>query len=100
MEFEDKTLICKDCGKEFVWTKGEQRFFAEKGFTNPPVRCPECRVKAKRRREGPPLIPIRCRVCGKAGEIPEPETPIDMNDLLCEECLLKALKQLDRPAAD
>ncbi len=22
--FEDKTLVCKDCGKEFVWTAGEQ----------------------------------------------------------------------------
>ena len=24
--FEDKTLVCKDCGKEFVWTAGEQEF--------------------------------------------------------------------------
>ena len=22
--YEDKTLVCKDCGKEFVWTAGEQ----------------------------------------------------------------------------
>ncbi|MEE0068638.1 MAG: zinc-ribbon domain containing protein, partial [Faecalibacterium prausnitzii] len=26
--FEDKTLVCKDCGKEFVWTAGEQEFYA------------------------------------------------------------------------
>ena len=38
----DKTLVCSDCGKEFVFTEGEQAFYAEKGFTNEPKRCPEC----------------------------------------------------------
>ena len=32
--FEDKTLVCKDCGKEFVWTAGEQEFYASRGFEN------------------------------------------------------------------
>lgn len=45
----DKTLICKDCGKEFVFTEGEQQFYAEKGFTNEPVRCKECRSAKKQR---------------------------------------------------
>ncbi|WP_238882185.1 zinc-ribbon domain-containing protein [Clostridium sp. YIM B02551] len=44
---EDKTLVCKDCGKEFVFTVGEQEFFKEKGFENDPVRCPECRKARK-----------------------------------------------------
>ena len=26
----DKTLTCKDCGAEFVFTEGEQQFYAEK----------------------------------------------------------------------
>lgn len=30
--FEDKTLVCRDCGKEFVFTASEQQFFADKGF--------------------------------------------------------------------
>ena len=30
----DKTLVCSDCGNEFVFTEGEQAFYAEKGFTN------------------------------------------------------------------
>ena len=34
--FEDKTLVCKDCGKEFVWTAGEQEFYASRGFENQP----------------------------------------------------------------
>ncbi len=52
MAFEDKTLVCKDCGKEFVWTAGEQEFYAEKGFENAPVRCRDCREKRRRQREG------------------------------------------------
>lgn len=44
---EDKTIVCKDCGKEFVFTVGEQEFYKEKGFENDPVRCKECRDKRK-----------------------------------------------------
>ncbi len=47
---EDKTLVCKDCGSEFVFTKGEQEFFKEKGFENEPVRCPNCRKARKNQR--------------------------------------------------
>ena len=28
----DKTIICKDCNKEFIFTEGEQAFYAEKGW--------------------------------------------------------------------
>lgn len=44
---EDKTIVCVNCGKEFVWTVGEQEFYAQKGFTNEPKRCKEC-AKARR----------------------------------------------------
>ncbi len=50
-EFNDITLVCKDCGEEFVWTAGEQAFYHEKGFTNPPARCPEHRAKRKAERK-------------------------------------------------
>ena len=43
----DKTIVCKDCGSEFIFTEGEQAFYQEKGFTNDPVRCPECRKARK-----------------------------------------------------
>ena len=36
--YEDKTLVCKECGKEFVFTAGEQEFYAERGFQNEPDR--------------------------------------------------------------
>ena len=44
---EDKKIVCKDCGKEFIFTVGEQEFYQEKGFTNDPVRCKECRDNRK-----------------------------------------------------
>jgi hypothetical protein len=43
----DKTLVCKDCGADFVFTAGEQEFYAEKGFDNEPTRCKPCRDKKK-----------------------------------------------------
>ena len=48
--YKDKTIVCKDCGNEFVFTAGEQEFYAEKGFDNAPERCKECRAKRKANR--------------------------------------------------
>ena len=48
--FQDKTLVCKDCGAEFVFTAGEQEFYAEKGFQNEPIRCKACRNARKSQR--------------------------------------------------
>ena len=49
--FEDKTLVCKDCGKEFVWTAGEQEFYASRGFENP-RRAPDVRRYLRQLRQG------------------------------------------------
>lgn len=46
----DKNITCKDCGKDFMFTVGEQEFFKEKGFENDPVRCPDCRRARKNQR--------------------------------------------------
>ena len=48
--YKDKTIQCKDCGTDFVFTAGEQEFYAEKGFQNEPIRCKECRDKRKANR--------------------------------------------------
>ena len=45
--FEDKVLVCKECGQEFVFTAGEQAFYAERGFQNEPQRCKPCRDARK-----------------------------------------------------
>lgn len=47
MSFADKTLRCRDCGSDFVFTAGEQEFYASKGFVNEPTRCPACRQARK-----------------------------------------------------
>ena len=48
--YEDEKLVCEDCGKEFVFTAGEQEFYAEKGLVNKPKRCPECRKARKQQK--------------------------------------------------
>ena len=45
MEFHDRVLKCSECGAEFVFTAGEQMFFADKGFKNEPKRCKACKAK-------------------------------------------------------
>ena len=47
---QDQTLTCADCGEKFTWSASEQEFFREKGFTNPPKRCRECRQAKKEQR--------------------------------------------------
>lgn len=49
MSFEDKTLVCRDCGNSFTFTAGEQEFYEQKGFTNEPQRCRDCRQARKQR---------------------------------------------------
>ena len=45
--YQDKTISCRDCGEPFVFTAGEQEFYAQKGFTNEPTRCANCRRARK-----------------------------------------------------
>ena len=81
MAFQDKALICKDCGREFVWTASEQEFYQQKGFQNQPLRCPEDRAAKKARMNnmrgggggdrGPrQMYDIVCAVCGKKDMVP------------------------------
>jgi CxxC-x17-CxxC domain-containing protein len=47
LTYADKTLACRDCGRAFTFTAGEQEFFASRGFANEPGRCPDCRAAYK-----------------------------------------------------
>ena len=73
---EDKTLVCKECGKEFVFSASEQEFYESKGFTNEPGRCPACRQARKQRlgivneRPERQMYPAVCAECGKETEVP------------------------------
>lgn len=48
--YTDRVISCADCGQEFVWTSGEQEFYAQRGFTEAPKRCPSCRAARKAQR--------------------------------------------------
>ncbi|MBC8531849.1 zinc-ribbon domain containing protein [Gehongia tenuis] len=86
--YEDKTLICKDCGAEFVFTAGEQEFYAEKGFMNEPARCKACRDSRKnaRRAEGGQreMHDAVCAACGAPCKIPF--VPKNDRPIYCSEC--------------
>ena len=47
IDFLDKVLTCLDCGREFAFTIGEQRYFWAKGLSEP-KRCKPCRMLRKR----------------------------------------------------
>ena len=51
MENSDRTITCKDCGADFIFTVGEQEFYTSKGFENAPIRCPDCRKARKNARQ-------------------------------------------------
>ena len=92
--YQDKTLVCRDCGNEFVFTAGEQEFYAEKGFQNEPTRCRECRQarKASRNAAAPrEKHTIVCANCGAEDEVnflPREDRPV-----YCSACFAAMQRQ-------
>jgi CxxC-x17-CxxC domain-containing protein len=80
--YENKVLICKDCGNSFDFTVRDQMFYAEKGFENEPQRCRDCRSARKSQRtnatgggsslsSGPrEMFDAVCAQCGTATTVP------------------------------
>ncbi|MBI2935206.1 MAG: zinc-ribbon domain-containing protein, partial [Chloroflexi bacterium] len=50
--FADKTLTCRECGTQFIFTAGEQEFYQQRGLLNEPARCPTCRATRRQSRAG------------------------------------------------
>ncbi|MGI6686912.1 MAG: zinc-ribbon domain containing protein [Christensenellales bacterium] len=85
--YQDKTLVCRDCSAEFVFTAGEQEFYAEKGFQNEPTRCKDCRQnrKANHPSHGPrEMYDAICAECGAATKVPF--LPRNDRPIYCSEC--------------
>ncbi len=86
--FEDKTLTCKECGQEFVFTAGEQEFYEAKGFVNEPQRCKSCRdarkAASKANRE---MFVTVCASCGAEAKVPF--KPREDRPVYCSECFAK-----------
>jgi CxxC-x17-CxxC domain-containing protein len=91
MEYHDKVLKCSDCGSEFVFTAGEQMFFADKGFKNEPKRCKTCKATRVTGNGGSATAGMQrvetktvCSQCGK--ETTVPFKPTQGRPVYCREC--------------
>lgn len=87
--YNDKTLVCKDCGQEFTFTAGEQEFYAEKGFTNEPQRCKACRSARKgasrgNNGEARQMFDAVCVECGAPCKVPF--QPREDRPVYCSDC--------------
>ncbi|MFV0411792.1 MAG: zinc-ribbon domain containing protein [Oscillospiraceae bacterium] len=82
--YEDKNLTCKDCGAEFVFTAGEQEFYASRGFENEPQRCKTCRDAQKARRNTREMFTAECARCHKEAKVPF--KPREDRPVYCSEC--------------
>ena len=105
MSFQDKTLTCRDCGQEFIWTAGEQEFYASRGLQNPPGRCPSCRAARRAgggRSEGGyggargerEMFTAICSNCGKEARVPF--QPRGDKPVYCSECFEQRRPQQSR----
>ena len=93
MSFQDKSIQCSDCGTTFSFSAEEQEFFASKGYTNDPKRCPSCREARKSTRYGNSgyssrsrrqMFPAVCAQCGKDTEVPF--EPREGRPVYCRDC--------------
>lgn len=101
MSYTDQTLYCRDCNQPFTFTAGEQEFYASKGLTNSPTRCPDCRAARKqsgggqrgsyggrsggsRDREPRQMYTAICASCGNEAQVPF--QPRDDRPVYCSDC--------------
>jgi CxxC-x17-CxxC domain-containing protein len=87
----DQRLYCRDCNQEFVFTAGEQEFYASRGLTNTPSRCPACRAARKGQarggyseREARQMYAATCASCGREAQVPF--QPREDRPVYCSEC--------------
>src|SRR5919202_283543 len=103
MSYADKTLTCRECGSQFTFTAGEQEFYDQKGFTNAPTRCPDCRAarKAAGGRGGSSygggareMYTTTCSSCGREAQVPF--VPRGDKPVYCSDCFQSQRRSNDR----
>jgi len=97
MALADKTLTCRDCGRSFTFTVGEQEFYKARGLRNEPSRCPECRASRRQSRyrgydQPRVMYPAICAKCGAECEVPFEVT--EDRPVYCRTCYAE-MKQTD-----
>ena len=108
MPQSDRDLACRECGATFTFSAGEQSFYAARGLTHEPSRCPSCRSARKSSRLAEPeegyvrygvfasfggrtprqMHPATCAGCGQMTEVPF--QPRGDRPVLCSECFSTA----------
>jgi CxxC-x17-CxxC domain-containing protein len=93
MEFEDRTVVCEDCGEEWTFSADEQQFFNDRGYQTP-KRCKPCRQKRKMSRTGSSygsrertLHTVTCSDCGEEAQVPF--KPSGDKPVYCRDCYQK-----------
>ena len=101
MAYQDKTLVCADCGSEFTFAADDQEFHASRGYQDP-KRCPSCRQARRAERGGGgsgagysrTMYDAVCANCGVQTQVPF--LPRQDRPVYCSDCFAK-LKP-DRPS--
>lgn len=92
MALRNKTLVCRDCGREFTFTVGEQEFYFSRGLLNEPTHCPQCRAARRRERStgngsSRQVYRAICAACGAETTVPfEPKLG---RPVYCRDCYAK-----------
>jgi CxxC-x17-CxxC domain-containing protein len=94
--YTDRTLTCADCGTNFTFSADDQAYHAERGFTNEPKRCPDCRA-TRRSQQGQSsgyesggyggqreMFSATCASCGKEAKVPF--QPRGDRPVYCSDC--------------
>ncbi|HTI14014.1 MAG TPA: zinc-ribbon domain containing protein [Dictyobacter sp.] len=94
MNFVDKTLKCRECGQDFIFTAGEQEFYQQKGLMNQPGRCQSCRSARRaaanggsRERAPREMHTVICAECGTETQVPF--LPKNDRPVYCSPCFDK-----------
>jgi CxxC-x17-CxxC domain-containing protein len=114
MALADQTLYCRDCNQEFAFTVGEQEFYASRGFTNTPTRCPSCRATHKAQsggrsrsprggndggyREARQMYTATCASCGNEAQVPF--QPREDRPVYCSNCFQSQGSSSSRGGSD
>ncbi|MGQ0541137.1 MAG: zinc-ribbon domain containing protein [Blastocatellia bacterium] len=96
-EFDDKSILCIDCNKEFIWSAGEQAFYRDKQLQNPPKRCKECKQAKNERLAAIAAaqasgvrqrieVSVKCARCGDSTTVPF--YPSQGRPVYCRSCFL------------
>ncbi len=90
--YQDRILTCRDCGQDFTFSAGEQEFYASRGLTNTPGRCPSCRAArrggqssgSRPRSTSTEHYETTCATCGRPTSVPF--VPREDRPVYCNDC--------------